>query len=156
MTVYLYNVSDDPRVLDKTLGTAVTLNCELLYPSDLLNPRIKISAASFTPYLNYMYIQAFDRYYFITEVTYENGGAVTIQGKIDVLQTYGTSIKSLTVNVIRQELGAFTNVVDNMVTVTPKQDVSFVKCDATPFNIRTTGAETNFCLCIAGGAVGGE
>lgn len=155
MTVYLYNVSDDPRVLDKTLGTAVTLNCELLYPSDLLNPRIKISAASFTPYLNYMYIQSFDRYYFITDVTYENGGAVTIQGKIDVLQTYGTSIKSLTVNVIRQELGAFTNVVDNMVTVTPKQDVSFVKCDATPFNIRTTGAETNFCLCIAGGAVGG-
>ena len=156
MTVNLYNVADDPRVLNKTLGTAVNLNCELLYPSDLLNPRIKISASSFTPQLNYMYIQAFGRYYFITEVTYENGGAVTIQGKIDVLQTYGQAINSLTVNVIRQELGAFTNVVDNMVTVTPKQDVSFVKSTATPFNIRTSGAEINFCICVAGGNVGGE
>lgn len=155
MTVNLYNVSDDPRVLNKTLGTAVSLNCDLLYPSDLLNPRIKISASSFTPSLNYMYIQAFNRYYFITEVTYENGGAVTIQGKIDVLQTYGQAISALNVNVIRQELGAFTNVVDNQVTVTPKQDVSFVKCESTPFNIRTSGAEINFCLCIAGGNTGG-
>lgn len=156
MTVNLYNVADDPRVLNKTLGTSVNLNCELIYPSDLLNPRIKISASSFTPQLNYMYIQAFGRYYFITEVTYENGGAVTIQGKIDVLQTYGQAIKSLNVNVIRHEFGTFTNIVDNQVTVTPKQDVSFVKCEHTPFNIRSSGAEINFCLCIAGGNVGGE
>lgn len=154
MTVYLYNVSDDPRVLNKTLGTAVTLNCELLYPSDLLNPRIKISAASFTPYLNYMYIQAFDRYYFITEVTYENGGAVTIQGKVDVLQTYGTQISSLPVNIIRQEIGYLSNIIDNQVCVTPKQEVSFVKCEETPFNIRTSGTGYNFVLCIAGGQVG--
>ena len=155
MTINLYNIADDPRKVVKTLGTATTLQCELVYPSDLLNPTIRISATSWSASLNYMYIQAFNRYYFITEVTYENGGAVTIQGKVDPLMSYSTAILSLSVNVIRQELGTFTNVVDNQVTVTPKQDVSFVKCETTPFNIRTSGAEINFCLCIAGGNTGG-
>lgn len=155
MTVNLYNIADDPRKLVKTLGTATALQCELVYPSNLLNPTIRVSATSWSASLNYMYIQAFNRYYFITEVTYENGGAVTIQGKVDPLMSYSTAILGLTVNVIRQETGGITNIVDNQITVTPKQDVSFVKSMVTPFNIRTSGAEINFCLCVAGGATAG-
>lgn len=154
MNVQLYNVSDDPRVVNKSLGSAVSLTCSLVYPSDLLRPTIKISASSWDPHLNYMFISDFDRYYFITEVTYENGGAVTIQGKVDALQTYGTQILSLPVNIIRQEGGYLSNIIDNQVCVTPKQEVSFVKCEETPFNIRTSGTGYNFVLCVAGGQVG--
>ena len=155
MTINLYNISDDPRKVVKTLGSATALQCELVYPSDLLNPTIRISAASWSASLNYMYIPDFSRYYFITEVTYENGGAVTIQGRVDPLMSYSSSILGLSVNVIRQETGGLTNIVDNQITVTPKQDVSFVKSMLTPFNIRTSGLGINFCLCVAGGAISG-
>lgn len=155
MTINLYNISDDPRKVVKTLGSATALQCELVYPSDLLNPTIRISATSWSASLNYMYIPDFGRYYFITEVTYENGGAVTIQGRVDPLMSYSSSILGLSVNVIRQETGGLTNIVDNQITVTPKQDVSFVKSLKTPFNIRTSGAGINFCLCVAGGAISG-
>lgn len=154
MTINLYNISDDPRKVVKTLGTATALQCELVYPSDLLNPVIRISATNWSASLNYMYIPDFARYYYITEVTYENGGAVTIQGKVDPLMSYSTAILGLSVNVIRQELGGLSNIVDNQITVTPKQDISFVKCEATPFNIRSSGAGFNFVLCIAGGHTG--
>lgn len=155
MTINLYNISDDPRKVVKTLGSATALQCELVYPSDLLNPTIRISATNWSASLNYMYIPDFGRYYFITEVTYENGGAVTIQGRVDPLMSYSSSILGLSVNVIRQETGGLTNIVDNQITVTPKQDVSFVKSMLTPFNIRTSGAGINFCLCVAGGAISG-
>ena len=155
MTINLYNISDDPRKVVKTLGSATALQCELVYPSDLLNPTIRISATNWSASLNYMYIPDFSRYYFITEVTYENGGAVTIQGRVDPLMSYSSSILGLSVNVIRQETGGLTNIVDNQITVTPKQDVSFVKSLETPFNIRTSGAGINFCLCVAGGAISG-
>ena len=155
MTVNLYNISDDPRKVVKNLGSGTALTCELVYPSDLLNPTIRISATSWSASLNYMYIADFNRYYYITEVTYENGGAVTIQGRVDPLMSYSSSILGLSVNVVRQELGGLTNIVDNQITVTPKQDVSFVKSTVTPFNIRTSGAEINFCICVAGGATAG-
>lgn len=155
MTINLYNIADDPRKVVKTLGTATALQCELVYPSDLLNPTIRISATNWSASLNYMHIPDFGRYYFITEVAYENGGAVTIQGRVDPLMSYSSSILGLSVNVIRQETGGLTNIVDNQITVTPKQDVSFVKSTVTPFNIRTSGAGINFCLCVAGGAISG-
>ncbi len=154
MTINLYNIADDPRKVVKTLGSATALQCELVYPSDLLNPTIRISATSWSASLNYMYIPDFGRYYFITEVTYENGGAVTIQGRVDPLMSYSTAILGLSVNVVRQELGGLTNIVDNQLTITPKQDIAFVKCEATPFNIRSSGAGFNFVLCIAGGHTG--
>ncbi len=154
MTINLYNISDDPRKVVKTLGSATALQCELVYPSDLLNPVIRISATNWSAMLNYMYIPDFNRYYYITEVTYENGGAVTIQGKVDPLMSYSTAILGLSVNVIRQELGGLSNIVDNQITVTPKQDIAFVKCEATPFNIRSSGAGFNFVLCVAGGNTG--
>lgn len=156
MTINLYNISDDPRKVVKNLGTATALTCELLYPSDLLKPTIRISATNWSASRNYMYIPDFNRYYFITDVTYENGGAVTIQGRVDPLMSYSTAVMGLSVNVIRQEFAGLTNIVDNQVTITPKQDITFVKSSLTPFNIRSSGAEINFCLCIAGGNVGGE
>lgn len=155
MNVTLYNTTSDPRKINKTLGNGTSLTCELVYPSDLLRPTIRISATSWSASLNYMHIPDFNRYYFITEVTYENGGAVTIQGRVDPLMSYSTNIMSLPVNVIRQEYAGLTNIVDNQVTITPKQDITFVKSSLTPFNIRSSGAEINFCLCIAGGNVGG-
>lgn len=154
MTVNLYTISDDPRVLNKTLGQATELTCELIFPTDLYSPSLRVSAESFTPDMNYMYIEDLGRYYYITDVTYENGGAVTLTGRVDVLMSFASEISSLDVNVIRQEKTGITKIVDNEMTIQPNKTLDYFLCDKTPFNIRSTAAEYNYVLVIAGGEQG--
>lgn len=155
MTVNLYSITDDPRTLNKTLGTATELTCELIYPTDLYTPSIRVSAASFSPDLNYMYIPEMSRYYFITDVIYENGGAVSLTGRVDVLMSFASEISALTVNVIRQEKTGITKIVDNEMTMQPNKQLDYFYCDKTPFNIRSSAAEYNYVLVVAGGEQGG-
>lgn len=104
--------------------------------------------------MNYMYIQEFARYYFITETTLDNGGAVIINGKVDPLMSYASEIKGLICNVVRQENSGITDIVDNQLTLTPKKEIETLLCDATPFNIREMVAQANYVLVIAGGEQG--
>lgn len=154
MTIKLYTTSSDPRKLHKSLGTATTLTAELIYPTDLYTPSVRVAATNFTPSVNYMYIPNLSRYYFITDVTYENGGAVVIMGRVDPLMSYAASISALTVNVIRQENAGITKIVDNNITMTPNKTLDYYLCDKTPFNIRTTANEYNYVLVVAGGEQG--
>lgn len=154
MNVILYSVSDDPRVLKKNLGSGTTLSCTLVYPSELLTPSIRISASNWNASFNYMYISDFGRYYFITEATYDNGGTVIIDGKVDPLHTYASSISSLTVNVVRQENAGMSKIVDNQITLTPEKTIEVLLCDASPFNVREQVTQANYVLVVAGGEQG--
>lgn len=154
MTVDLYTISDDARKLNKTLGSGTTLTCELVLPSDMLAPTIRVSASSWSSSNNYMYISTFGRYYFITEATYDNGGAVIIHGKVDPLKTYASSIAALTVNVVRQENAGMSKIVDNQITLTPEKTIEVLLCDASPFNVREQVTEANYVLVVAGGEQG--
>ena len=155
MTINLYTITDDARVLNKTLGTPTELtNCEMIYPTDIYTPSVRISAASFTPDMNYMYIADLGRYYYITDSVYENGGAVTLTGRVDALMSYASEISALNVNVIRQEHAGLSNIVDGEITLTPHKELEFLLCDKTPFNIRSTAAEYNYVLVVAGGEQG--
>ena len=155
MTINLYTISSDPRTLNKSLGTATTITAELIYPTDLYTPSVRVVAANFTPSVNYMYIPELSRYYFITDVTYDNGGAVIIMGRVDVLMSFAAQIGVLTVNVKRQENNGLSKIVDNEITITPNKELEYYLCDHTPFNIRTANNEYNYVLVIAGGEQSG-
>lgn len=154
MTINLYTITDDPRVIGKTLGTATTMTATLLYPTDLYTPSIRVAATNFSPWKNYMYIQEFGRYYFITDVTFDNGGAVIIQGRVDVLETFKTSIKNLQCNIIRQEHAGTSNIIDSQITMTPNKKLTYLLCNKTPFNVRRSASQHNYVLCVAGGEQG--
>lgn len=154
MTVNLYTISDDERTLNKIISGGVSLNCEIIYPSDVLNPQIRITASSWNAHYNYMYISELSRYYYITESTLDNGGAVIILGRVDPLTSYASEIKGLICNVVRQENSGITDIVDNQLTLTPKKEIETLLCDATPFNIREMVAQANYVLVIAGGEQG--
>ena len=154
MTVNLYTVSDDERTINKNISGGVSLNCEIIYPSDVLNPHIRISASSWNARYNYMYISALSRYYYITESTLDNGGAVLISGRVDPLMSYASEIKGLICNIVRQENAGITDIVDNQLTLTPKKEIETLLCDATPFNVREMVAQANYVLVIAGGEQG--
>lgn len=154
MTVNLYTNSDDERKINKTLSGGAAVTFEMIYPSDVLRPSIRISASSWNAAYNYMYIAALGRYYYITEVTLDNGGAVIISGRVDPLKSYATDILGLICNVVRQENEGITNIVDNQLTLTPHKEIETLLCDKTAFNVREAVTQANYVLVIAGGEQG--
>lgn len=78
-------------------GGAVTAQCALKEPTDILNPVLILSndptgnAPQYINY-NYCYIAAFSRYYFITSFSVLTGGRVSISCAVDALATYRDKI----------------------------------------------------------------
>lgn len=107
MTLTVYNISDDPRTLTKTLGEAVgtytvnpTENC------DILNPVVSIHSAgtnAFPLNANYATLSDTGRQYFIKDITLGTGGKVFVHMTVDVLGTYADLIKNCPCCVTRNE-----------------------------------------------------
>lgn len=104
-TIKLYNVSDDPRKLNKTLTGELSVNN--VRPTDivdLMNPSFILDYNESYTTKNYLYAAApFDRYYFITDMKIDIGKKIVISCAVDVLQTYKEDINTLEANVIRQQ-----------------------------------------------------
>lgn len=92
MNVTLYSNSGDPRQITKnltTLGTAKTANAT--QPIDVLRPTLRLVYDSNIITANYMYIDTFNRYYFIDEKSME-GNEMVVSGHVDVLMSHRTAI----------------------------------------------------------------
>lgn len=105
MTLQFYNISDDPRVVKKTLGTVTqTLNNVYMKDdTDLITPTFiltgNINAATFG---NYLYVTEFSRYYYIRNQVTLFGGKTGIQCEIDPLMTWADQILNTDVVVFNQ------------------------------------------------------
>ena len=107
MTLTVYNISDDPRKLTKTLGNAVgtytvnpTDNC------DILNPVVSIHSVgtgAFPLTANYATLSDTGRYYFIKDITLGTGGKVFVHLSVDVLGTYDTAIRECPCTITRAQ-----------------------------------------------------
>ena len=101
----LYNCSDDPRSLNKSLTNGITVSsitptegCDLLSPTFILNYN-----SSYTT-CNYLVAGApFNRSYFINDIQIDIGKKIIISCSVDVLGTYKVGIEAINANVIRQE-----------------------------------------------------
>lgn len=153
MTITLYTITDDPRKVGKTLGAGTAVTGELVLPTEMETPSIRLSTSEVGTN-NYLYIPAFGRYYFIVNKSFDNGGAIILHCRVDVLEAFKTGILALTCNIIRQEQAGMSKIIDNQITFTPQKTLETIMCDVTPFNIRQTGAQYNYVLCIAGGEQG--
>lgn len=104
-TINLYNCSDDPRKLSKTLsGETPVTGVKPTGIVDLMNPTFELSYDSDYTTKNYCVVGApFNRSYFITDMKIDIGKKIIISCAVDVLQTYKDDIKPINANVIRQE-----------------------------------------------------
>lgn len=158
ITVTFYNCADDKRVMSKTLTTGSTVTAELYDKTSVISPAIRLAySASYTQY-NYMYIAEFNRYYFITNMTTDSGGAIIIQGEVDVLQTYNTEIGNLPAIVVRaarkNQDGSYrsTWIEDTRLPIQSGRAVKAILFENTDLNIDTaTMTSNNFILNVAGG-----
>lgn len=105
MTVTLYNNKSEKIKVSKDLDELgahegrLKEECTILTPSILFQG---LSADALTG-ANYAYIDAFKRYYFITNITVVDNNFLRVDMSVDVLQSYADSIKAQTAVIARNE-----------------------------------------------------
>lgn len=102
IAVTLYNMTSPVISVDKNMTQVSALTGNLREESNVVNPQILIEATSITG-VNYAYIPAFGRYYFITEIESVRTNLWRIHMHVDVLYTYRSQIRSNKALVYRQQ-----------------------------------------------------
>ena len=103
MTITVYKISDDRRVVNKTLGTAVAiLTAVFKNDADILNPVLEVAYNASVLTANYLYIDTLHRYYYIKNIKLDRQ-RLFLECEVDVLKSYYNEIKNLSCVVSRQE-----------------------------------------------------
>lgn len=110
ITINLYTFTKHENSTARPAGSGTAFQCKVKSPSSLETPRVELSTAYPGNY-NYAYISAWNRYYFITDCSYEKGLWV-LQLKVDVLATYKTEIGAASLYVLRSSAAFDGNIRD--------------------------------------------
>lgn len=96
MTINLFQNNSDANVVSKSLTAKGTVTGTLREGCSIIDPIIKIEGISGSdlPYLNYLEIVEFGRYYYIRDIVLV-GKLFEVHCHIDVLETYKDQIKPL-------------------------------------------------------------
>lgn len=105
MRVMFYRNNSDERQVNKSISQLSSVDCRIKEGTSMLNPIIEIMGSSFSAWssANYMYIDTFNRYYFIDDITASNGGVISVSGRVDVLQSNSNAIRNINCLVLRQQ-----------------------------------------------------
>lgn len=96
MNLTLYVNNSEKNKIGKNLTNDFPLSGTLRDVTNIINPVILIELNEIGNY-NYCYIPDFKRYYFITDITIVRTGLFAISLMVDVLESFQTSIKNLSV-----------------------------------------------------------
>ena len=101
-TVKLYQVTDDERVVHKTLRSEKSYTCTMKNETEILAPEINIQTTDNLSDYNYAYIERYGRYYYIKPSTTPNG-FWRMTGRVDVLMSHRTELLKLSGTLKRSE-----------------------------------------------------
>lgn len=96
MNITLYVNNSEKNKIGKNLTNDFSLSGSLRDVTNIINPVILIELNEIGNY-NYCYIPNFNRYYFITDITVIRTGLFAISLMADVLESFKTEIKNLSV-----------------------------------------------------------
>lgn len=96
MDITLYVNNSEKNKIGKNLTNDLSLSGTLRDATNIINPVILIELNEIGNY-NYCYISNFNRYYFITDITVIRTGLFAISLAVDVLESFKTDIKNLSV-----------------------------------------------------------
>lgn len=113
MKVIFYRNNSDNRVVDKQLTIIKELNLTRKIEKSIFEPIIEIVKDRELNNCNYVYIEEFNRFYFVVDIMELNGNIYRITMKEDVLTSFKNSIFNLNALVERQEFKRNTQIVDN-------------------------------------------
>lgn len=113
MKVIFYRNNSDNRVVNKQLTIIKELNITRKIEKSIFEPVIEIVKDRDMNSCNYVYIEEFNRFYFVVDIMELDGNIYRITMKEDVLTSFKNSILNLTALVERQEFKRNTQIVDN-------------------------------------------
>lgn len=103
-TIKLYtNESPENFFTKTTTQVGADLTGDLREGSSIITPGIRIALDSVPADVNYMYVQDWGRYYFIDDIVSVRAGIWELSGRVDVLGSFGTQIKTCSGIVHRAE-----------------------------------------------------
>lgn len=108
MQLTYYNNKSDSRYVDKDIEQitladhANPVTIKLLESTDLAHPTFKMKDVDLYMTANYCYVDSLRRYYFINDISLENGYAY-LKCTCDVLMTYKEQLRAQPAIVSRQE-----------------------------------------------------
>ena len=111
MTITLYKISDDRIVINKHTDTQHKLGeltAHFKEDTDVLNPVLEIAYNASYSSANYVYVSAWNRYYYITGIK-TGMQRMFLTCEVDVLMSYKEDIKKLNCIVSRQADKNFCN-----------------------------------------------
>lgn len=108
MNITLYVNNSEKNKIGKNLTNDFSLSGTLRDATNIINPIILVELNEISNY-NYCYIPNFNRYYFITDITVIRTGLYAISLLVDVLESFKTDIKNLSVILLNtQNVGSST------------------------------------------------
>lgn len=120
MTVTFYKCNDDVNVANKSLTNATTYNITAYNVESLVSPHI-IMAYNPT-LLQFNYVNVFNRYYRVVDVSLNNNDSMTIYLTLDVVLTYWDSIKNCTATILRTGTQP-TDIADTKLPILPNDKI---------------------------------
>lgn len=143
MNIILYNNSSDDNVVSKNILAIKSVSATGFNASSVMNPEILLAYDSAIFSANYMYIDTYARYYYITDITVIDGHRVKVTGRVDVLMSF--DVKSIECIAGRQS-GAFNLYIpDPKITRVAYDRVQLKTFPNTPFTSNRT-----IILAVAG------
>lgn len=103
MVIVLGTIADEANKLNKTISNVININGTLRQETSVINPSVLIEAQNLSGF-NYMYINDFGRYYFITDIVSVKNGLWRVTGKVDVLMSFKAGIETCPVILANTEV----------------------------------------------------
>lgn len=100
--ITLYNYSTTPNTVGKGANIVETLSGTFRNPVSIIDPVFTIERSSPVGF-NYVYIEAFDRFYYVNGVSADSHGLITVSCTVDPLETNATVIEQMDAIIKRQE-----------------------------------------------------
>lgn len=145
MKVYLYyNVSENNK-LEKRIDELEVIDIALKSNDSVTNPTIRFKVADNIKIANYMWIEAYKRYYFITDKRPLTGGLWEVTGHVDVLMTWRVNIRRLS-GIVKESGNLGSNYLPGQQWVSSVKDSTYIK--AFPGQLLDEG---EYVLITAGG-----
>lgn len=133
--INMYQNSAEVNRVDKTdyLTTVGTLSGALREECSIVSPSITFKQES-VPTFNYVYIEIFGRYYFVTGITSVAKDLWRMSLSCDVLMTWKDNIRALTAIIARQENSYNPLLLDNDLPAQANQNITVAEFPESGFN----------------------
>ena len=105
MDIILYQTTSPNNKINKTLANATTLSGEFRDETNIVNPEVRVEGMQYKDY-NYAYIEAFGRYYFITEYRSLGHNQLVLYMQVDPLMSFQTEILATEVMLDKTSMAA--------------------------------------------------